>query len=86
MLNRILIEYSTIAPALRLRSTATFIRGGTIGTESHNISGPATGPASTPASAASSTTASKLFPIVIAIPVYPHRWPISVSILNPITI
>jgi hypothetical protein len=86
MLNRILIEYSTIAPVLRLRSTATFIRGGTIGTESRNISGPATGPASTPASAASSTTASNLFPIVIAIPVYPRRWPISVSISNPITI
>ncbi len=83
--SRILIERITIGPALRLSSTATFIRGGTIGTETGNISCPAAGPASTPASAESSTSAaSKLFPTVIAIRVHPRRWPISVSFAHQI--
>ncbi len=48
--------------------------------EIRNISGPAAEAVSTPVSAGSITIVSKLFPIVIATLVCPHRWPISVSI------
>ena len=59
---------------------ASFIPGGTIEMEIRNISGPAAEAVSTPVSAGSITIVSKLFPIVIATLVCPHRWPISVSI------